>query len=163
MSKSRKHTKTEHLTLFGLRSHIAPVGLLLYAESYLQMVKSAHPLPDRPFQPAPLFLASRSLELALKTFLCLKGETLEKLAVQGHNLGLLLTSAKANGLGDLVSLPVEQEAEIERASIYYAEKVYEYPAVKEAVLGYPALATVGPLVAAAEALISALRPLALEA
>src|SRR5258708_24708940 len=127
-TKGRKHTKTEYVDLFGLRSHLIPIGLLVYAENYLQAAKTAETSPNgREFQPARLFLAGRSLELALKAFLSLKGVAFDRMAdgALGHNLDRLLVDAKAKGLDDLVKLPSEQEAEIIRASIYYAEKGYE--------------------------------------
>jgi hypothetical protein len=159
-TKGRKHTKIEHLEVFGLKAHFIPMGLLVYAENYLQAAKTAQPLSGSPqFQPARLFLAGRSLELALKAFLSLKGVAFDRMAegALGHNLDRLLRDAKAEGLGALVKLTPEQEAEIIRASTYYAEKVYEYPALVEAVHGYRYLAELAPLIKASEALIEALR------
>jgi hypothetical protein len=159
-TKGRKHTKIEHIELFGLKAHFVPMGLLMYAESYLQAAKTAQLVPNRgPFQPARHFLVARSIELGLKAFLSLKGVSFDRMAegALGHNLDRLLQDAKGKGLSTLVTLLPAQEAEIIRASIYYAEKVYEYPALAEAVKAYPHLAELAPLIEASEALIEALR------
>jgi HEPN domain-containing protein len=158
-SKSRKHTQAEYFELFGLKSHMSPVGLIVFAEKYLNAAKTTQSDPNgRGFDPARLFLAARSIELALKAFLSLKGLTLDQMAegAFGHNLQRLLEEAKAKGLAGLVKL-ANLESEIIRASSGYSEKAYEYPSLLEAIKGYPSFADASRLIDAAETLIGALR------
>jgi len=111
------------------------------------------------FHPARLFLVCRSLELALKAFLSLRGRSLDELAggAFGHDLNKLLAEANKQDLGALVKLSEEQRFQIVRASIYYAEKVLEYPSVLEAMKGYGSRASMDRLLDAAETLIPPLR------
>jgi hypothetical protein len=158
-TKSRKHTQVEYFELAGLKSHLSPVGLILYAENYLQAAKAALPIPGGgEFDPARLFLVGRSLELALKAFLSLRGFSLDQMAdgAFGHNLERLLAESKTQNIDTLINLSADQEAEIIRVSIYYAEKVYEYPALGEAIRGYPSHANAARLIDAAGTLIAAL-------
>lgn len=158
---ARKHTVIEDINVFGARARLSPLGLIIYADHYLCAAKTAQPLQNGggDFHPARLFLVCRSLELALKAFLSLKGRSLDELAggAFGHDLDKLLAEADKQDLGALVKLSEEQRFQIGRASIYYAEKVYEYPSVLEAMKAYPSRASMDPLLDAAETLIPPLR------
>lgn len=159
-TRARKHTEIENLNVFGARARLSPLGLILHADHYLCAAKTAQPsLNGGDYHPARLFLVCRSLELALKAFLSLKGRSLDELAggAFGHDLDKLLAEADKQDLGALVKLTEEHRFQIGRASIYYAEKVYEYPSVLEAMKGYPSRASMDPLLDAAETLIPPLR------
>jgi hypothetical protein len=158
-TKGRKHTKTEYLDLLGKKTHLIPPLLHFYAENFLSVAKMIPAVPDDEFHPAQMFLIGRSLELALKAFLSLKGVPFDQMAdgALGHNLDRLLIEAKNKGLDGLVRVSAEEENEINRVSVYYAEKVYEYPAVSEMTTLYPFWARSKPLVAAGERIIKALR------
>jgi hypothetical protein len=106
-----------------------------------------------------MFLVCRALELGLKAFLSLRGRSLDDLAggAFGHDLDKLLAEADKQDLGALVQLSDEQRFQIVRASIYYAEKVLEYPSVLEALRGYGSRASMDRLLDAAETLIPPLR------
>ena len=97
--------------------------------------------------------------LALKAFLSLKGCSLKRLAGGefGHDLESLLSKAEQNGLAALVTLEEHHTFQIRRASSYYANKVFEYPAVFEAMRGYPEYPDSALLISAAERLIPVLR------
>jgi hypothetical protein len=159
LTKGRKHTKTEYLDFGPPKTHLIPPLLQWYAENFLSVAKIIPAVPDDGFHPAQMFLIGRSLELAFKAFLSLQGVPYDQMAdgALGHNLDHLLTDAKNKGLDGLVKFSAEQESEIIRASVYYAEKVYEYPAVSEFVTAHPSRAKSKPLVAAAERIIDALR------
>jgi hypothetical protein len=75
----------------------------------------------------------------------------------GHDLDTLLTEAMNNGIADLVNLDARQLAHIRFASTYYQEKVFEYPAVAEALRAYLGNPDANLLLSAAEALVAALR------
>jgi hypothetical protein len=160
---ARRHAKIENLSIAGASGRFGPVGLILYADHFLSAAKTADNAPPPQlgglFVPARLFLACRTLELALKAFLSLKKCSLEELAggVYGHDLESLMVEAEKRGLQALFKFEDRQQAEIVRASTYYFEKVFEYPALMEAVHGYPKLPDASLLIDAAEALVSALR------
>jgi hypothetical protein len=108
--------------------------------------------PDSLFAPARLFLACRTLELALKAFLSIKGCTMEQLTSGpfGHNLESLLAEVEKRDLQSVFKMQEHHRFEITRASTYYFEKVLEYPALMEAVFGYPNLPNANILIEVAE-------------
>jgi hypothetical protein len=130
----------------------------MYAIEFLSAAKVA-PSSEIPFVPARTYLICHALELAFKAFLSLKGRALDQLACGpfGHNLDALLTEAQKLGISVVVHLNARQLAEIRRASAYYSEKVFEYPAVAEAIIGYPRNPDASLLLSVAEALIGALQ------
>jgi HEPN domain-containing protein len=157
---ARKHTQIENIEVFGAKAGLSPLGLIIYADHYLHAARTAQPSPNSgEFHPACLFLVCRSLELALKAFLSLRGRSLDELAggAFGHDLDKLLAEADKQDLGGLVKLSEEQRFQIGRASVYYAEKVCEYPSVLEAMKAYPSRASMDRLLDAAETLIPPLR------
>jgi hypothetical protein len=99
------------------------------------------------------------LELALKAFLSLKRCSLTQLARGpfGHDLDGLVVEAEKRDLHALVKLETLARAEVIRASTNYFEKVFEYPAVSEAIYAYPELPDAAILFSAAETLIAGLR------
>lgn len=158
ISKSaRQHAKVENFSIGGVSGRFGPVGLMVYADHFLSAGKTS--AADERFIPARLFLTCRAAELALKAFLSLKGCSLLQLAGGpfGHDLDALLVEAEKRDLHTLVKLEPEARAEICRASIYYSEKVFEYPALSEAMYGYPELPNATMLFDAVETLVTSLR------
>ena len=74
----------------------------------------------------------------------------------GHNLVKILAAAESKGLSIQVTLTPEQRAEVTKAATYYAGKVFEYPAISEAVGGYPSLPRIDVLLEAANSLVESL-------
>ncbi len=74
----------------------------------------------------------------------------------GHDLEALLAAAQDKGLSGLIKLTDEQAEEIRKANAYYVGKVFQYPALFEAVRGYPALPALALLTGAASVLVEAL-------
>ncbi len=81
----------------------------------------------------------------------------------GHNLKSLLAEAEQHGLLTFVHMGEPQLAEVRRASTYYAEKVFEYPALGEAIFAYPKNPDTNLLLGATEMLVAALREPCLDA
>jgi hypothetical protein len=158
---SRKNAKIENASIFGAQIRFGPTGLIVYADHFLAAAKLA--AADIPYNPARMFLTCRTLELAFKAFLSLKGYPLAKLAGGpfAHDLENLLLEADTQNLHELVTLSESHRVQIIRASGYYHEKVFEYPALMEALGGYPDLPEATELVSAADAIISAIRELCL--
>ena len=69
----------------------------------------------------------------------------------------ILQKADEKRLGASVTLTKAQRAEIHCASLYYAGKVFEYPAVGEAMAGYPTMPAIDTLFEAATILVDSLR------
>jgi hypothetical protein len=74
----------------------------------------------------------------------------------GHRLGQLLAKAENVGLTKFVSLSKIQREAIRRAETYYAGKLFEYPAVGEALSSYPQMPSIEELFGAAELLVVSL-------
>jgi hypothetical protein len=157
-STAKRHAKVEFISIAGVTARLGPLGLQMYAADYLSAAKEVAP-PEVRFSQARIFLVCRALELALKAFLSLKGNSLEKLADGkcGHNLEYLLSQAKQRGLSTLINLEERHRFQICRASTYYLEKVFEYPALAEAMTGYSKSPDTSLLIDAAEMLIPALQ------
>jgi hypothetical protein len=107
-------------------------------------------------------LAARMGPVGLHTyaeaFQSLQGSTMLKLAERdGHNLETLLRNADEKGLTPLVALTEAQRAAIRQASVYYEGKVFEYPAVGEAMSGYPDMPALSLLFEVAAVLVESLR------
>ena len=148
----------ESISIFGLTAQMAPLGLQMYAADFLAAAKSLQP-PNVQFAPARAFLACHAIELALKAFLSLKGYSLNKLAEHqfSHQIVNLLDQAERNGLYEFVNLKDVEKSQIGSASDYYSSKVFEYPAVSEAIQGYPKRPDINILIDAAETLVGALK------
>jgi len=99
------------------------------------------------------------LELALKAFLSVKGRSLAELAGGkfSHDLVNLLAEADKEGLTTLVTLKADQLDQLRKASSYYKGKVFEYPALFEAVRGFPEMPDIDLLFSAVKALVEVLR------
>jgi len=151
----------EYLNLLGTTIHLAPLGLLHYAECFLEAGKAAPPVgaAGERFNPVGPYLVCHSAELALKAFLSMKGRTLTELKENKfrHRIVVLLDTARDAGLTDIVPLTRQQQDELKRAADYYGDKVFEYPDIWETLHGCPKRPDVGHLIAAAEMLIDRLR------
>lgn len=133
------------------------IALCAYASDYLRTARKAGSFRSQ-FRPAQLYLACHALELALKAFLRLHGQ-----AVDSHenpaakdDLLSLLEAADACGLSELVRPSASEYAQIRRAAAYYSAKVLEYPALAEAMRGYPGGPDANRLMAVTTALVSAI-------
>jgi len=75
----------------------------------------------------------------------------------GHNLESLLTKSIEGNLAEFVSLSESDSDAIRLATTYYRGKVFEYPAVGEALSAYPRMPPVEALFEVAASLVEALR------
>lgn len=155
LSAAKQHASIENISVFGVRGRMGPLALWMYANAYLRAAKGL-PGPVVPFEPVRHFLVCQFLELLLKASLSLNGATLLELAdgAYGHNLEALLDAAKATARP--LAISCEHCSEIRKASKYYVEKVFQYPAVGEAMRVYPHLPDFDILVEAAGILEAAL-------
>jgi hypothetical protein len=156
--KAARHAEVENLEMAGFRVSFGSAGSILMAEKYLFAAKTMAATPQENWSPVEKFLTCRSIELSLKAFLSMKGRRLVELAggVFGHDLQNLLSEADADGLSAIVDLTGDERAAIEFAHRYYLEKVFEYPALTEAMKAYPGDPALQPLLGAAGRLVAKL-------
>lgn len=156
-TRAKKHAEIENISIAGTVSRMGPSALWFYAKSYLNAGR-ALPAPEAPYEPVRYYVTCHSIELALKAYLSLKGDTMLKLAENafGHNLTNIFAHAEAQGILSEIPLTNLHCDEIQRAAEYYGEKVFEYPAVGEAIRAYPRLPDLSLLLEAAEVMCNCL-------
>jgi HEPN domain-containing protein len=98
------------------------------------------------------FLAARAIELALKSYMLLQGQTEKDLRSVSHNLAAALDTAVSLGLPWLLTVPAESEQAIRWINDYYASKDLEYPTT-----GYKSYPEIRYLLEFAESLLARLR------
>jgi len=165
-SGAKRFAQVERISISGITERMAPLALHMYADAYLNAARSLPPpdaplaAPSRvPFEQVRPFLVCHSIELGLKAFLSLQGFEMLELAggPYGHNLEAILKKADEKRLGASVGLTEVQRAAVRHASDYYAGKAFEYPAVGEAVCGYPGMPVIETLLEVAALLVDSLR------
>ena len=156
-SLAKRFAEIEKVSICGITERMGPLGLQLYAERYLAAAK-ALPMPDVPFEPVRPYLVCHAIELGLKAFLSMKGHEMVNLAEGqfAHKLGAILNEAESAGLLDAVPLSSTHLEAIKSAETYYSGKVFEYPAVGEALSAYPCMPPLNLLFEAAALLTSSL-------
>lgn len=157
-SAAKRFAEIEKISIVGITERMGPLGLHMYAELYLSAAQIL-PKPKVPFEPVRPYLVCHAIELVLKAFLSLRGATMVELAdgPYGHNLDSLLTKCIEANLADFASLSEAKSNAIRLATTYYGGKVFEYPAVGEALSAYPQMPPVDVLFEAAASLVEALR------
>jgi len=154
----------ERLSIFGTEIRMGPLALLQYAEKF-QFAASALPQSELAFDPVRLYLTCHSIELALKAFLSLHSMLMLALSEGkfAHNLESIAQAAEEKGLREQTKLLDCHMDEIRKANLYYIGKVFEYPAVGEAIRGFHEMPSLPVLLEAAVILVSSLRQPCLEA
>lgn len=163
VSPEQVNKKIESIRVAGVTARISPIGLHIYAKDFLQAAVSLD-VASTPFSPVRGYLLAHAVELGLKAFLSAKGTSLEELAKKyGHSLKKLLCEAESLGMTANVPFTAKHVDEIRRANEYYDEKVFEYPALPEAVKGYRRMPDLEVLRSAAELLVTRIEALCLDA
>lgn len=156
--KKKNFAEIESISVLGMTVKMAPLGLITYAEYYLKAAENLS-LPESPFDPVRLYLTCHSIELSLKCYLSLKGSTmvdLKDLKI-GHNLTKLIDQCFRSEIDNLIALSEEQISQVKNADIYYSGKVFEYPAIGEALKGYPEAPSLQHLIHIAKHLVYILK------
>jgi len=158
LSVAKRNAQIEHISIAGITARMGPIGLHTYAQSFLAAARALPPATV-PFDPAQPYLVCHAIELGFKAFLSLRGAAMLELAdgAHGHNLETLLQKAEKKALRTTVPLTDAHRAAIRLASVYYAGKVFEYPAVGEAMSAYPSMPPMDTLFDAATLLVESLR------
>ena len=164
VSAAKKFAQIEKISIMGTTERMGPLGLHMYAKAYLDGARALPP-SSVPYEPVYPFLVCHSIELGLKAFLSLKGAAMLELAdgSYGHNLEAILQKAEEKQLNKHVKLTPKHKPEIRKASLYYSGKVFEYPAVGEALSGYPSMPKIDILIEVATLLVESLGQQCLEA
>jgi len=131
----------------------------MYAFDFLRAAKRASAKAGNAFSPAQLYLTCHGLDLALKAYLELRGQRADDsgTTMSRADLGRLLTKADACGLSELVRLTPHERMEMQKAALYYSEAVLEYPALAEALRGYPQAPDSSALLGTLTSIVLALR------
>jgi hypothetical protein len=158
-SRAKQFAQIEKISIAGFTERMGPHGLHMYAEAYLSAALEL-PKANVPFEPVRPYLVCHAIELALKAFLSCRGTTMIDLAGSpyAHSLDSLLNTAVEAGLAEFTELTDQQSGAILSANTYYSGKVFEYPAVGEAMCTYPHMPPIDVLIEAASALVRSLRP-----
>lgn len=137
---------------------LTPASLYAYASDFLSAARAARQ-PSRSFRPAQYYLTCHALELVFKAFLSLGADLYAEPVGRARvrDLSELLAGANLMGLREFVQLGPRKVAEIRKASLYYSETVFEYPALAAAFRGYPHKPRLDILLAAADELVGAVR------
>lgn len=156
MRNSKKNASIENISIFGIKENISALALFVYAESFLKSANSVTKI--KTFDPSRYYLVCHSIELYLKAFLSLDGNTMISMADEhGHNLDKLIVKSLENKLEKTANLNKSHTDEIKKASDYYSGKVFEYPAVGEAIKSYPNIPNIDVLFEACEILSKSLK------
>lgn len=106
-------------------SRSTPVGYWHFAKQYFQAAEAVR-RDDRSLMLPALQLYAQSIELALKSFLLRRGETLEKVESLRHKLTELLAHARRRRLGLQVKLSANDVALINLLSEGYVRHRFRY-------------------------------------
>jgi hypothetical protein len=156
--RAKRPPRGERASRIEVRSRLEAASLYAHAADFLRAAKSIG-LANRSFRPARLYLVCHSLELGLRAFVSLSARSLEDTGrrASGHDLARLLSKAQSLGLDRFIRFRVKEVNEMRKASLYYSRKVFEYPALAEALRGYPKRPDFRALLGAADELIAAIR------
>jgi hypothetical protein len=148
----------QRLSIGRPRPRLGLAALSAYASNFLEAAKNTRS-SGKYFRPAQLYLACHALELALKAYLWLQGRPVDNRGTGASRADLvsLLAQADLCGLTDIARPSAPQRAQIEKAALYYSEMVLEYPALVEAMRGYPRCPDIESFLGVATALVSAIR------
>ena len=106
-------------------SRSTPVGYWHFAKQYFQVAEAVRKEEQSLMLPA-LQLYGQSIELALKSFLLKRGETLERVESLRHKLNQLLALARRRRLGLQVKLSANDVALIDLLNENYVRHRFRY-------------------------------------
>lgn len=132
---------------------ISPIVFAQQAQQFLDAAKRESSTSGRPISLPAYFLAGRSIELALKSYLLLEGRVERDLRRISHDLGAALDAAQASNLSSLLTVAAESDQAVRWINDYYAVKDLEYPTT-----GFKSYPPVHYLLNFSESLIGALQP-----
>jgi hypothetical protein len=132
--KMKKTERTKQLTPALDRARTTPIGMLRYAEDFMEAAIAAQEKmrsnsASIDIAPAPvLFLVGHAIELSLKSFLLTRDVTLEALRSRdyGHQLHRCLRKAKELELLDLVEITTDENDALTLLDDLYASKQLQY-------------------------------------
>jgi len=104
---------------------ITPLGFLSRARDFLEASELLSEKSGR-FSFVPAFLACRAIELTLKSYLLLNGDSVKQVKARGHDLTPTLTICNARGIGAVVHLTTDELALLERSHKYYLGHEFAY-------------------------------------
>ena len=100
-----------------------------YADNYYRAAQRVGVLDSEVFDPVPYQLYCQALELRLKAFSWFKNMSLTRNTIKriyGHDISRLWADAKANGLGQHISLNASRDSAVDLVAPYYKSRKFCY-------------------------------------
>jgi hypothetical protein len=156
MRKQKQHAKWGDAA--EVTPPLGPLSYCAYAVEYLDAARTARTNGPR-FKPAQTYLACHAIELALVAYISSQAVTggQSPPSLRTRNLWSLLEEAESHGLAELARLTLAQSRQIKKATRYYSQAVFEYPALTEAIRGHPDAPDIRILLTTAAVLVAAAR------
>jgi hypothetical protein len=147
-------SKPEPTTVTPGTGHVrlSPLGFHLRARDFFDIAELARARAER-FSPVAAFLYARSIELALKSYLLARGDSVDRVAAFGHDLALLLTESFARGLDAVVPLTSEDKRTLLATNNHYLTNQLAYFDLFATVSGYPGQPDLASIARVARALL----------
>jgi hypothetical protein len=140
---------TQSIGLPTISVNLSCLAFHIWAEDFLAAERLYAPTARRGSFVAH-FLCCQSIELSLKAYLSLKGQTRDKLKRNpyGHNLVKLFADARVAGVESLVTLLPEDAATVQHANEWYdtpGGKRFQYLSVIDAMMAFKHAPDLEPL------------------
>ena len=134
-------------------SRLSPVVFAQHAQQFLDAAEREQVGAKRGMSLPAYFLAGRSIELALKSYMLLQGQTEKDLRFVSHDLAAALDTSIRLGLPSLLVVSAESDQAVRWINDYYASKDLEYPTT-----GYKSYPQIRYLIEFAGLLLTQLTP-----
>ena len=109
-----------------MSSHLSPIVMSQQARAFHDAARREHLHAGSTVSIPAYFLAARAIELGLKAFLVLRGDSEGQLKAISHDLARALDRADSLGFRTNASLLPEHESALRWVNGYYAAKSLEY-------------------------------------
>ena len=156
MRKQEQHWK--QVVIREAPPRLGPLSYCAYAVEYLEAARAASTKGSR-FKPAQTYLTCHAIELAPIAYLSSRTSAHGQApySLRPRDLWNLLEQAELNGLVRMERPTPAQRRQIKKATRYYSDAVFEFPALAEAVRGHPEAPDIRTLLRAASVLVAAAR------
>ena len=108
-------------------SRLSPIVFAQQAQQFLNAAEREQAGAKMQMSLPAYFLAGRAIELALKSYMLLKGENEQSLRRVSHDLAKALDEATRLGLSSVLPIEPESDEAVRWINNYYSIKDLEYP------------------------------------
>jgi hypothetical protein len=134
-------------------SKLSPIVFAQHARQFLDSASREQENAKMGMSLPAYFLVGRAIELALKSYMLLQGQTEKNLRAVGHNLAAGLDTSVTLGLSSLLTITPESDQAVRWINDYYESKDLEYPTT-----GYKSYPEIRHLFEFADSMLTALMP-----